>query len=229
MIQSLFKEKCFMLEKDFRMFLKIFRRKTPEQIDDCVIRIKIFEEYIRRTFNKKEIDEVTVEEFHKYVSEEMPASKDPENKQLFALQHYFSSIFYQLLKDETLKLYSKRTGEPMRYFHIKKFHSVEKEHVKKLNAEGIIHIMHMLTVAKTPSDRKALAKKTDVPESAILLFTKLSNLARIDGLKGTRARLYYDAGVDTLAKLATYKPEQLREHFIRFSEEQIIKVQNHLH
>lgn len=53
---------------------------------------------------------------------------------------------------------------------------------------------------------------------AILTLVKLSDLARIPGVKGIRARLYLDAGVDTLEKLATWEPEALREMLAGFVE-----------
>lgn len=41
-------------------------------------------------------------------------------------------------------------------------------------------------------------------------FVKLSDLARNPGVKGVRARLYYDAGIDTVEKIAALEPEELR-------------------
>jgi hypothetical protein len=52
-----------------------------------------------------------------------------------------------------------------------------------------------------------------------LEFVKLSDLARVQGLKNIRARLYYDAGVDTIEKLAACDPSELRELLIRFIED----------
>jgi len=47
---------------------------------------------------------------------------------------------------------------------------------------------------------------------------KLSDLARITGVKGIRARLYYDAGVDTVEKMAKWDAEKLREMLVSFVE-----------
>ena len=38
------------------------------------------------------------------------------------------------------------------------------------------------------------------------------------GLKGIRARLYHDAGVDTVDKLAAWEPEALRAMLVEFVE-----------
>jgi hypothetical protein len=48
---------------------------------------------------------------------------------------------------------------------------------------------------------------------------KLSDLARIPGLKNIRARLYYEAGVDSIKKLAVWDPEELRAMLVDFVEE----------
>jgi hypothetical protein len=43
-------------------------------------------------------------------------------------------------------------------------------------------------------------------------------LARIQGVKGIRARLYYNAGVDTVEKMAKWNPIELREMLAGFIE-----------
>jgi len=75
----------------------------------------------------------------------------------------------------------------------------------------------MLERASTPKKREKLASETNIPLETIEEYVKLSDLARIAGLKGTRSRLYYDAGVDSLEKIAKWEPKDLRNHFIKFS------------
>ncbi len=60
----------------------------------------------------------------------------------------------------------------------------------------------MLKAGATPESRKEIAEQTKIPEDAVLELVKLSDLARIPGIKGIRARLYHDAGFDTVDKLA---------------------------
>lgn len=38
-------------------------------------------------------------------------------------------------------------------------------------------------------------------------------------MKGIRARLYYDAGIDTVEKIAAMEPEELHERVITYVEE----------
>jgi hypothetical protein len=49
-------------------------------------------------------------------------------------------------------------------------------------------------------------------------FVKLSDLARIPGVKGIRARLYVDAGIDTFEKTAGWDPAELTEMIREFAE-----------
>jgi predicted RecB family nuclease len=50
-----------------------------------------------------------------------------------------------------------------------------------------------------------LATQTGIPVEVVLELVKLSDLARLPGVKGIRARLYYDAGVDTVENLASFE------------------------
>ena len=47
----------------------------------------------------------------------------------------------------------------------------------------------------------------------------MSDIARIPGLKGVRARLYYEAGVDTVEKLAAWQPESLLVMLVEYVQQ----------
>jgi len=74
----------------------------------------------------------------------------------------------------------------------------------------------MLELGKTRIGRQKLSDKTGIPAEAILEFVKLSDLSRIEGVKNIRARLYYDAGIDTVEKMAKWNPEKLRTYLVEF-------------
>jgi hypothetical protein len=57
-----------------------------------------------------------------------------------------------------------------------------------------------------------------VPLETVLEYVKLSDLTRVGALKRVRARLYYEAGVDTIEKLAAWDPAALREMFVAYVE-----------
>ena len=94
-------------------------------------------------------------------------------------------------------------------FQLKKFRGVDAEHVEKLAAAGIKTAEKMLAAGRTAEKRADLAQNTGIPEEAILVLVKLSDLARLPGVKGIRARLYYDASVDCVEKMADCEAEAL--------------------
>jgi predicted flap endonuclease-1-like 5' DNA nuclease len=97
-------------------------------------------------------------------------------------------------------------------FKLRDFRGAKPEYVTKLATAGVRNTEQMLAKGRTRADRQKLSKLTEIPEEAILEFVKLSDLSRIDGVKNVRARLYYDAGVDTVEKMSKWDPENLRAH-----------------
>jgi len=67
-----------------------------------------------------------------------------------------------------------------------------------------------LEIGFTKEGRNKLSKTTNLPVDSILELVKLSDLARIPGVKKVRARLYYESGLDTLEKMAACNNEELR-------------------
>lgn len=105
-----------------------------------------------------------------------------------------------------------------RSLSLREFRGVNQADVHKLAAGGILTAEQMLEAGRTPDRRRALSEQTDVSLEIIVELVKLADLARIQGLAGIRARLYYKAGVDTVAKLATWEPEALRQMLVDFVE-----------
>jgi hypothetical protein len=103
-------------------------------------------------------------------------------------------------------------------FKLKEFRGVDAGHIGKLSTLGIKNADQMLKSGQTKTQRTVLAKETGIPEKKILELVKLSDLARLPGVKGIRARLYYDAGVDCVEKLAGWEPEPLRIMVTKYVE-----------
>ncbi|MCU0522998.1 MAG: DUF4332 domain-containing protein, partial [Anaerolineae bacterium] len=101
---------------------------------------------------------------------------------------------------------------------LKAFRGVRPEHLRALSSVGIRSAEQMLQAGRTSAERQALAGRTGVPLETILELIKLADLARIPGVKGIRARLYVDAGLDTLDKIAHCEPEDLRAQVVAFVE-----------
>jgi hypothetical protein len=62
----------------------------------------------------------------------------------------------------------------------------------------------------------------DVPEDALLELVKLSDLVRASYVGPVYARILYEAGADTLEKLAESSPKELLARMVAVNEEQQI-------
>jgi hypothetical protein len=103
-------------------------------------------------------------------------------------------------------------------FKIKDFMGVNPEQIARLEGLGIKHTGQMLKAGKTPQGRQKLASEAGIPLETVVELVRLSDLARLPGVKGTRARLYYAAGVDSVEALASYEAEELLKLTAEFVE-----------
>jgi len=94
-------------------------------------------------------------------------------------------------------------------FKLKDFWGVDPAVVQALQSHSIRTAEQMLAAGCSRAGRAALAKQTGLTEKAILELVLLSDLARLPGVKGIRARLYYDAGVTSVQKMAGWEPQAL--------------------
>ena len=94
-------------------------------------------------------------------------------------------------------------------FKLRDFLGVSSDQIARLEAIGVKTTTQMLSAGRTAEGRKKLAEKAGVSQESVLELVKLSDLARLPGVKGIRARLYYAAGVDSVDKLASWEPEAL--------------------
>lgn len=103
-------------------------------------------------------------------------------------------------------------------FKLRDFRGIDPNVISNLESRHIKSAEQMLIAGRTREQRSALATETGIPENLLLELVKLSDLARLPGVKGIRARLYYDAGVDSVEKMASWKPEDLLEMTTKFVE-----------
>jgi hypothetical protein len=199
-------------EEGFRQYLKKTGH-TEKRCDSEVRRLKTFEEYLSRHKNKK-LGAETPEDLRDFVSW-AEGKRENANVLLWVLNRYYSCVSNDLMfcaVNELLGL------DYMKKCNLKEFLGVNHQHTQALRKEGVVTSEHMLKVGRTSEDRKNLAEKTGVPLGAILELVKLADLSRIVGLKRKRARLYYDAGLDTLDKIAQWDPEEMQQMFVKFVE-----------
>jgi predicted flap endonuclease-1-like 5' DNA nuclease len=82
---------------------------------------------------------------------------------------------------------------------------------KKLELAGIKTLEDFLSKAVSPRDRKAIAEKSSISDTLILKWANRADLYRIKGVGSEYSDLLEASGVDTVAELATRKPENLVE------------------
>lgn len=94
-------------------------------------------------------------------------------------------------------------------FKLRDFIGVNPAQITKLATVGVTTTRQMLSAGQTAESRAELARQAGIPVEVVLELVKLSDLARLPGVKGIRARLYYQAGIDTVEKLAECEPDAL--------------------
>jgi hypothetical protein len=101
-------------------------------------------------------------------------------------------------------------------FPLKDFRGLDIEFAEILARHGIRNTVQLLGAGATQKDRRILAEQIGVPEPVIKEFVKLSDVARKPGVKGARARLYYEAGIDSVEKIANLELEEFRNQVIAY-------------
>jgi hypothetical protein len=104
-------------------------------------------------------------------------------------------------------------------FKLKDFRGIDPNVIAKLESHRIKNADQMLVVGRTKVQRSALATEIGIPENIILELVNLSDLARLPGVKGIRARLYFDAGIDSVERMASWEPEALRVMVTKYVEQ----------
>ena len=103
-------------------------------------------------------------------------------------------------------------------FKLRDFRGIPPEVIGKLEARHIKNAEQLLIAGRTKEQRSVLAREAGISEAVLLELVKLSDLARLPGVKGIRARLYYDAGVEYIEKMAGWEPEALRIMVTKYVE-----------
>ncbi|MHC1784716.1 MAG: DUF4332 domain-containing protein [Anaerolineaceae bacterium] len=86
---------------------------------------------------------------------------------------------------------------------------IGEKYAKKLDGIGIKTVEALLSAGKTPKGRKEIADKSGVGDKLVLEWVNHADLFRIKGVASEYADLLEEAGVDTVAELATRVPANL--------------------
>jgi predicted flap endonuclease-1-like 5' DNA nuclease len=101
---------------------------------------------------------------------------------------------------------------------IEEIEGIGQTYAKKLVEAGIKTTDDLLEAGTTPKERENLAKKTGISRKLILEWINLADLFRIKGVGEEYSDLLEEAGVDTVAELATRNADNLYPKILEVNE-----------
>ncbi len=194
-----------------REALKKFLRKKgkkPPVVEKFLSMLDDYESFLKDHQNKTVIEESSVENLEAYVEWYEKTTKNKANTVLWGLFSIFEFISRDDLYKRASSLREERTKKTRAVFKLKDYVGINQEYIKRLADIKIKNIEDMIAAGKTRDLRKELAEKTGISTDEILKLVKLANLSRLGAVKKIRAPLYYEAGFDTLDKIANISPEE---------------------
>jgi len=206
-------------EEGFRSFLKK-QRRSDGTIQTCTDFTLKFEQFLEKHRKEKTVEAAKIADLEAFIDwgkREIGSM----NSYLWALGRYFEYSEQESLRKHANQMrqseIAKKRGKGKKLL-LKKIHGVKEEDVKKLESTGVSDTKAMLASGRTHELRVELSKRIGVPLNRIVELVKIADLTRIVDIKGIRVRLLYDTGVDTIEKVATQDPENLRELTIKVNE-----------
>ena len=95
--------------------------------------------------------------------------------------------------------------------NLNEFPKVNRGDIEKLASIGIITVNQFLKASGTEKAQKDLAEKSGASSETIAELLSLCILSKLPGIKKIRARLFYEAGLDTYSKIAALEPEEVQQ------------------
>jgi hypothetical protein len=131
----------------------------------------------------------------------------------FAQSSGLPQTYLELLKRQT-GIY---TPKPVA---LKAFPGIDLKYTERLAARGLTQSKQLFERAQSKKARAELSRAAKVPGEALLELVQLSDLARAGWVGPIFARLFYEAGADTIEKLAQCAPDTLFAKLIAINAEQ---------
>lgn len=201
-------------QETFRHYLKN-RGKKEHVIDGLIGQVERFERYLEQQHGKGLVD-ADIPDLQEYAAALNTEQPGKAKKDIRALALYYQYTDNAPLATAAAEIREKGVAAERQAFKLRDFRGVAQDAVAALAAAGVVDVDQILANGRTPEQRHSLAERTGVSEAVISELVKLSDLSRLPGVKGIRARLYYDAGVDTVAKMASWEPEALHEKMLDY-------------
>ena len=200
----------------FTVYLKR-RGKQPHVIQGLVLQVEAFEHFLSAERGKT-LEETEGGDILGFTEELEKTKPGTARKGIRGLALYFHFIGNEDMTRIARGLREESIAKNRTSFRLRDFMGISTEFTNRLESVGISHADTMLEKGATSVARNLLAEQTGIPKAVILELVKLSDLSRIEGVKSIRARLYHDAGVDTVEKLAAQDPVELLRLTAEFVE-----------
>jgi predicted flap endonuclease-1-like 5' DNA nuclease len=200
-------------EQGFRRFMKRAGKKD-QVLEGLISQVRQFEAYLK---GERDVDLGAANEqnLQGYAA---ALKADEARKRMRGLALYYTFTGNTALAAHASGMRQAEVAKARKPFALKDFRGVNPHDILRLKACGIVNAEQMLEAGRTPEARQSLANQSGVTIEAILELVKLSDLSRIEGVKAIRARLYYDAGVDTVEAMARWDPDDLLKMMAEYVE-----------
>lgn len=201
--------------EDFRKHLRTYGKK-PHVVKGLIRQVSAFADFLEHE-REKGLDSATADDLQDYVGKLEPAETRTRIR-IRGLIFYYHFSGNSSLAALAHRLREEETARNRRLPALRDLRGVDLDTVRVLAERGIVNVDQMLEAGRTPEARGRLAAETGLPAGIILELVRLSDLSRVRGVKQVRARLYLEAGIDTLEKAAACDPEALRRELVEFVE-----------
>jgi len=194
-----------MEEDNFIAFMKQ-AKKPSGTINGYVKSVRIFEDFLQSHQKGIQLEETEPGNLRAFV-DWAAANNENAYRHLWGIRTYYGYKRLTNMEKSSRELMAFVQNETRK---LREFPKVDQDSVKKLSAIGISTVNQLLRKGSTLEKRQALAKSSGAPLDSISELFKLSQLSRLPGLKEVRGRLFYEAGLDSLASIAALNAEEIR-------------------
>ena len=105
-------------------------------------------------------------------------------------------------------------------YQINSIKSISDKQIAVLEQEGINTAEALLRAARTPADRRELARTTGIEEMKLFKWVNYADLSRIDGLEPDLTALLEQAGITTMLDLRGRSPFSLHSKLVSLNKQQ---------
>ena len=192
--------------ENFKAFMK--KSGKPEHtIRRYINSLNTYENFLKTRQGTINLEGATPNDLKEFVDWGI-AELDNVYKDLWGIRMVYGFTQNEIMEMEATKWMAYVQNESRK---LNEFPEVNRDDIQKLSSIGIITVNQLLKASGTTQEQKELADKSGASDETISELIKLSTLSRLPGIKKIRARLFYDAGLDSYSKIAALGPEEVQQ------------------